>query len=695
MNHSNGRLLIVDDNETNIELLCRRLERQGYTTAAATGGEQALALVKAEAFDVVLLDIMMPDIDGLTVLKTLRQTYSASELPVIMATAKSDSEDIVMALSLGANDYITKPIDFPVVLARLRAQLSRKQAEAALRESEERFALAVRGSNDGLWDWRLTTNDIYFSPRWKAMLGLNQTTGENKTDTWFTLVHPEDRPQLQAAITAHCQGTVLHFSHEHRMLHADGTYRWMHCRGALVRNERGEAYRMAGSLTDITERKIADGLTGLPNRLLFVDRLGQTMQRATRTPDYLFAVLSLELDRFTIINASLGPVAGDRLLIAATQRLRQCLRAGDTVTHLDAGYTIARFKSDGFVILVDNITTASDAIRVTERLQKVLAMPFTLDEHEVHTTVSVGIALSSAAYECPDDYLRDADIAMHRAKVRGLGSYEVFDTSMHAAAVARLQLERELRNSVEEQRFRLYYQPIVSLRTGKIRGFEALVRWQHPTRGLVSPEEFIPLAEETGVIFPLGTWVFQEACRQMHSWQQQCAATPPLFISINLAVKQLEQPDLVVQLNRILQETGLTPQSVKLEITESSLMENTSTTAAMITQLRDLGTQISLDDFGTGYSSMSYLHSFPINTLKIDRAFISRMCTDTQSAAIVRTILALAHHLGMDVVAEGVEFAQQFLDLRTLGCEYAQGYFVSKPLDSQAAEALLAADPQW
>jgi EAL domain-containing protein (putative c-di-GMP-specific phosphodiesterase class I) len=284
---------------------------------------------------------------------------------------------------------------------------------------------------------------------------------------------------------------------------------------------------------------------------------------------------------------------------------------------------------------------------------------------------------------------------MHRAKAHALGSYEVFDTSMHAAAVARIQLERELRCSVEEQRFHLCYQPIVSLRTGKISGFEALVRWQHPTRGLVSPEEFIPLAEETGVIFALGTWAFKEACRQMHSWQQQFATTPPCFISINLAVKQLEQPDLVAQFDRILRETGLSPQSVKLEITESSLMDKTSTTAAVITQVRDLGLHVCLDDFGTGYSCMSYLHSFPIDTLKIDRAFVSRMCTDTQSAAIVRTIMTLAHHLGMDVVAEGIEFPQQFLDLKALGCEYAQGHFVAAPLDSQAVEALLAADPQW
>ena len=695
MSRRSGTLLIVDDHEAHVDLLCRRLQCEGYTTTAATGGTQALALVDTQDFDLVLLDSMMPDIDGLATLKALRRSYAASELPVIMLTTKNRSEEIVRALSLGANDCVAKPIDFPVLMARIRAQMSQRQAEAAARESAERLALAVCGSNDGLWDWHLATNELYCSSRWKSMLGLHQNACDDKPDTWFSLVHPEDRPQLLADVASHCQGTTLHFTNEYRMLHADGTYRWMLCRGAVVRNARGEAYRMAGFLTDITERKSADGLTGLPNRSLFVDRLAQTMKRATRMPHSLFAVLSLELDRFAIINASLGSVRGDQLIIAAAQRLRQCLRSGDTVTHLNAGYTIARCTSDDFVILVDNLSTASDAICVTERVQKALAMPFTLDEHEVSTTACVGIALSATGYECPDDFLRDADIALYRAKVRGPGNYEVFDASMHAAAVTRLQLEQELRSSVEKQELHLCYQPIVLLDTGKIRGFEALVRWQHPTRGLVSPMEFIPLAEETGLIIPLGIWVFQEACRQMRIWQQRFPTHPPLFISINLAAKQLTQSDLVTQFDRILQETGLAPQSVKLELTESSLMEKRSSISAVLTHLQDLGIHVCLDDFGTGYSSMSYLHSFPINTLKIDRTFISRMCTDAPSAAIVQTILTLAHHLSMDVVAEGVESAEQFFDLKALGCEYAQGYFMSKPLDRQAVEVLLAAEPQW
>jgi diguanylate cyclase (GGDEF)-like protein/PAS domain S-box-containing protein len=700
MSCHSGTLLIIndhviDDHDAHVDPLCRRLQGEGYTTTAVTESEQALVLLETQDFDLALVNTLRPGNDGLATLQDLRRTYTVSELPVIMLTSTNASAETVRAFSLGANDCVAASIDFPELVARIQAHISHRQVEAARRKSEERLALAVCGSNDGVWDWHLSTNELYCSPRWKSILGLPETLGDDKPDTWFSLVHPEDRSRLLADVASHCQGTALHFTNEHRMLHADGTYRWVLCRGAIVRNARGEAYRMTGFLTDITERKGADGLTGLPNRLLFVDRLAQTMQHATRTPHALSAVLALEIDRLPIIKASLGSSAGDQLLIAAMQRLRQCLRSGDTVTHFNADYTIARCASDGFVILVDNISTVSDAIRVTKRLQKALAMPFTLDKHEVSTTVSAGIALSATGCEGPDDCLRNADIALYHAKVRGPGSYEVFHTSMHAAAVTRLQLEQELRSCIEKQEFHLCYQPIVLMHTGKIRGFEALVRWQHPTRGLVSPTEFIPLAEETGLIVPLGMWVFREACRQMRIWQQRFSAHPPLFISVNLSAKQLEQADLVTAFDRILQDMELDPRSVKLELTESSLLKKRFSIATVLTHLQDLGMHICLDDFGTGYSSLSYLHSFPIHTLKIDRTFISRMGSDAQSAAIVQTILTLAHHLGMDVVAEGVESAQQFFDLRTLGCEYAQGYFLSKPLDREAASALLAADPQW
>jgi diguanylate cyclase (GGDEF)-like protein/PAS domain S-box-containing protein len=695
MNHDHGSLLVVDDSEANRDLLCRRLAHKGYTTTAATGGRQALERVGAQRFDLVLLDIMMPDLDGLSVLKTLRQTYSASELPIIMVTAKQESADIVEALELGANDYVTKPIDFPVVLARVRTQLSHKRAEAALRESEERYALAMQGASDGLWDWNLATSEIYVSPRWKATLGIAEHEDISKPDAWFSLVHPEDRARLHADIAAHCQGRTPHFENEHRLLYTDGTYRWMLSRGVAVRDAEGRAYRMAGSLTDITERKVTDGLTGLPNRLLFMDRLRQAITHAQRRPNYLFAVLFLDIVRFKIINDSLGPAMGDQLLIAVAQRLEHGLRRGDTVIRLGTSHTVARLASDKFIILLDDLTDVSDATRIAERLQRELAAPFVIDTHEMYLSSRLGIALSTTGYERPEDVLRDAELALHRAKARGTVSYEVFDTGMHARAMARLQVETDLRRAVESQGFCVYYQPIVTLSTGRIGGFEALIRWQHPERGLVSPGEFIPVAEETGLILPVGAWVLQEACRQMRLWQNQFPTDSPLFISVNLSGKQFAQPDLIDQIVGTLQETGLAASSVKLEITESVLMDNPTAITPICEQLRALGVHLSLDDFGTGYSSLSYLHRFPLDTLKIDRSFVSRMDTDSEGHAIVQTIITLAHQLGMDVVAEGIESAQHLLRLRELGCEYGQGYFVSKPLDADMAETLLAAGLQW
>jgi diguanylate cyclase (GGDEF)-like protein/PAS domain S-box-containing protein len=695
MNHDHGSLLVVDDSEANRDLLCRRLAHKGYTTTAATGGRQALERVGAQRFDLVLLDIMMPDLDGLSVLKTLRQTYSASELPIIMVTAKQESADIVEALDLGANDYVTKPIDFPVVLARVRTQLSHKRAEAALRESEERYALAMQGASDGLWDWNLASSEIYVSPRWKATLGIAEHEDISKPDAWFSLVHPEDRARLHADIASHCQGRTPHFENEHRLLHTDGAYRWMLSRGVAVRDAEGRAYRMAGSLTDITERKVTDGLTGLPNRLLFMDRLRQAIAHAQRRQNYLFAVLFFDVVRFKVINDSLGPAMGDQLLIAVAQRLEHGLRRGDTVTRLGTSHTVARLASDKFIILLDDLTDISDATRIAERLQRELAAPFVIETHEMYLSSRLGIALSTTGYERPEDVLRDAELALHRVKARGTVGYEVFDTGMHARAMARLQVETDLRRAVESQGFCVYYQPIVTLSTGRIGGFEALIRWQHPERGLVSPGEFIPVAEETGLILPVGAWVLQEACRQMRLWQNQFPTDSPLFISVNLSGKQFAQPDLIDQIVGTLQETGLAASSVKLEITESVLMDNPTAITPICEQLRALGVHLSLDDFGTGYSSLSYLHRFPLDTLKIDRSFVSRMDTDSEGHAIVQTIITLAHQLGMDVVAEGIESAQHLLRLRDLGCEYGQGYFVSKPLDADMAETLLAAGLQW
>ncbi len=695
MKAEQGCLLIVDDNEKIRDVLSRHLAQKGHKVAIAENGKQALELVGKQQIDLVLLDVQMPDISGIQVLKTLRETYSPTELPIIMVTAVNQSEDIVEALDLGANDYVTKPIDFPVALARIQTQLLRKRMEEALRESEERYALAARGTNDGLWDWDLPTNQVYFSPRWKSMIGYEEHQISNSPDEWFSRVHPEDIDGLKAQIAAHLDGQTAQYENEHRMLHRDGTLRWMLCRGLVVRDAHGKASRMAGSQTDITQGKVADALTGLPNRTLFVDRLARSVERAKRRKGSLFAVLFLDLDRFKVVNDSLGHMIGDQLLIAIARRLESCLRAGDTVARLGSDRLLARLGGDEFTILLDDIRDVSEATRVADRIQKELMFPFNLGGHDVFTTASIGIALSATGYERPEDLLRDADTAMYRAKALGKARCEIFDTVMHARAVARLQLETDLRRAVERQELQNHYQPIVSLQTGTIAGFEALVRWKNPRRGLILPSEFIPVAEETGLILSIGPWVLLEACCQLSRWQMQRPDSPQLTVSVNLSGKQFMQPDLVEQTAQILRKANLDPRSVKLEITESVIMENTESVTAMLMQLRALNIQLGIDDFGTGYSSLSYLHRFPIDTLKIDRSFVSRMGVERENAAIVRTIVSLAHNLGMNVIAEGVETKEQLAQLRALGCEYAQGDFFSKPLDGEAATALISAEPLW
>jgi diguanylate cyclase (GGDEF)-like protein/PAS domain S-box-containing protein len=515
--------------------------------------------------------------------------------------------------------------------------------------------------------------------------------------TYCNIIHPDDLKRVTTELSQ-CNGQQGEggVSLEYRIVTASGKERWLDDRSWATRSEDGQITHYQGIVLDITERKkteqklaydaFYDEVTTLPNRALFLDRLRQRIRSASRYKGSLFAVMLLDLNRFRVINNSLGPRIGAQLLCEAARRLQASLRAGDTV---------ARLGGDRFTILLHEINDVSDTIRVAERIQKNLGLPLNLGGQDITVSASMGIVLSAPDYEQPEDILRDADIALHRAKTSGEARHEVFDRAMHESAISRLQLENDLRRAVEGQEFRVQYQPIVSLRTGRIVGFEALVRWHHPERGIVSPLDFIPLAEETGMIVLIGQYVLCEACCQASQWQAKFSDEQPLSISVNLSSKQFSQPDLVDQIKQVLKKSHLEAKSLTLEITESVVMENAEAAAAALMKLKTLGVQLSVDDFGTGYSSLSYLHSFPINSLKIDRSFIGKMNVDNTSLEIVRTVVALAYNLGMNVTAEGIETAEQLAQLRALQCQYGQGFLFSKPLDSEAAAKLLSSEPQW
>ena len=552
-------LLVVDDDPMNRDVLSRRLARNGYAVLTAENGHEALGKLTDNRIDAILLDVMMPGMSGIETLRRVRQTRSLSELPVIMVTANDRSEDVVEALSAGANDYVTKPIDFPVALARIRTQVTARRA---------------------------------------------------------------------------------------------------------------------------------DPLTGLPNRVQFMDQIDRLLTRERTGSHRSFAVFFIDVDRFKLVNDSMGHMAGDELLIGIAHRLASSLRATDCVSRYDGEHTIARLGGDEFTILLDGVRDAVDAQVVAERLIAAIEQPFLVHGREVFSSISLGVVMSDARYQRSEDMVRDADTAMYRAKADTRVRFRVFDTSMRAMVEQRLELEADLRHALDRREFRLFYQPIVSLADRRLCGFEALLRWQHPRRGLIAPDEFIPVAEDTGLIVPIGDWTLHEACRQMREWDVDVPGHHDLVMNVNLSARQCLEPGIVDDVRRALELTGLPASRLKLEITEGVVLENSDTVVERLNALRALGVQLGLDDFGMGYSALSYLKRFPFQTLKIDRSFVTGM-EDNGNCEIIRAIVSLAGSLAMNVTAEGVETAEQLATLRNLACEYGQGYFFYKPLRAEDARAVL------
>jgi diguanylate cyclase (GGDEF)-like protein/PAS domain S-box-containing protein len=678
------QVLLVEDDEDDYFLfqeLLDEIEGTQFELTWVSNFDTALFEVQKNRHDVCLCDYQLGAHNGIDLLKA--GMVLGYTIPIIMLTGQDCREIDLEAMEAGAADYLIKGAISPGLLDRsIRYAVNHARTLAALKEREEQYALVAQAANDGLWDWNVQTQDVYFSTRWKSMIGYDEQELTASMDEWFNRIHLEDRDRFEAELQAHLQGQTPALEIQYRIQHKDGLYRWVNSRGLAVRDREGQVVRIAGSQTDLTHHvALYDQLTGLPSRVLFLEQLKRALSRVKREPNYRFAVLFLDCDRFKVVNDSLGHFIGDRLLIGVAQRLQQLLRPGDV---------IARLGGDEFAILLENMPSLHEVEKVASRLNQDLEKPFVLEGNTVYTSASIGIALNSETTLNPEDLLRDADNAMYRAKALGKSQYAVFASEMRDRVQSRLQIETDLRAALERHEFFLHYQPIVSLETGMLKGLEALIRWQHPQKGFISPAEFIPIAEETGLIVPIGDWVLLEACQQLQKWQQTFPGIEFLSVSVNLSRKQLSRANLASYIQDVLVQNQLSPHHLKLEITETMIMDDEAAAKTILMQLKALGLQIQIDDFGTGYSSLSFLQNFPLNTLKIDRSFVWALDNDTERHEIVQSIVMLAHNLGMTAIAEGVETPEQLQRLRDFNCDLAQGYLLAKPLPIEGVEALLA-----
>ncbi|MGP8247867.1 MAG: putative bifunctional diguanylate cyclase/phosphodiesterase [Bryobacteraceae bacterium] len=672
-----GKLLLVDNDENNRDWLTRHLTRRGFEVAPAASGAEALALAAAQPFDAVLLDLHVPDIGGLDVLKRLRERHSAAELPILMVTSEHDREATVKALCMGANDYITTPLDLPVVEARLETCLA--LAHSGLRRAGEIYRRATCSADDGLWDWDFDRREILYSARWKAMLGFAENEISARTEEWFSRVHPEDEGRLWEQIRSLLENGWNSFQCEYRILHKDGRYRWMETRGGLARDERGKPVRLTGSQTNITVRRTIDFDTSLPNLNWVEEEL-----RVARTQAAPAALLVLELDGFERVVYNLADGRAGRLLKSVAQRLNDLLGSMPEATMT----ALARADKHQFAVLLRDPECLATAQRFAARLLKALLQPFLLEQRIVYVTASIGIAVFSPDGQ-DQDLVSEARAALRHARGQGLTRSDVFDKRMVDQEMEELRLETDLRAAIERHEFVVHYQPIVDLETGRIQCLEALVRWRRPGFGLVMPGDFIPLAERTGLVAPMGEWVLSHACRDVAELRRDY---PSLAVSVNVSGRQFSSSRLLAVVCDALERAGLAPGALRLEVTETVVMSDPNCSFQMLEAFRQLGIGLKLDDFGSGYSSLSYLERFPFQTIKIDRSFVARLGASVESAAIVQSILQLAQSLGRDVVAEGIETPEQADLLRQLGCGYGQGFWYSKAVELPRVYDLLAAD---
>jgi diguanylate cyclase (GGDEF)-like protein/PAS domain S-box-containing protein len=671
-------VLLVEDNDGDarlVEIMLQDTLGPDVKLSRARTLSEALNVVSAHPPDCVLLDLGLPDAQGLEGVRLIKSVVPM--VAVVVLTGEADGAIGTEAVEAGAQDYLVKGNTRDETLSRsIRYAIVRKHAEDALVRSQQTLAEAQRIARVGSWELDFSSNSMVWSVEMCRLYGYPPEPAPTTAD-FLRRFHPDDKEALQALLRS-AIGARSSFDIDHRIVLPDGSIRWMHSQGRVESAGASAPTRMCGTAQDITEQKAADdaltyqalhdALTGLPNRTVFLDRLKQALVKLGRSASSV-GVLFIDIDRFKVINDSMGHPAGDQLLIAMSHRLEGAIRPGDT---------LARFGGDEFAILCEDLWGEGDALEIADRIGQAMAQPLSCGDGELVVTVSTGIALASSPLVSAVNLLRDADAAMYRAKENGRARSAVFAESMHAKAVGRLDTEVALRRAISSGELETHYQPIVDLPSGTLVGMEALVRWRHPTRGLIGPDQFIGIAEETGLIVPLGEWVLRDAVRQTCLWRLRTGCSN-LKIAVNLSAAQIGHPNLVAIVAAVLDETGLPPQSLQLEITESVLMHDAPAAVKILRALKSLGAGLSIDDFGTGYSSLSYLKRFPIDTLKIDRSFVDGLGDDPEASAIVRAILSLAEALNLTAIAEGVETDLQLHHLIDLHCSFGQGYHIARP----------------
>ena len=687
-------VLVVDDDPAQRLLLDATLSQAGMRVNQAKNGAEAIDSFKQSNPDIILMDIKMPVMDGLQACQQIRQLTNGKDVPIVLITGLDDHASIQQAFDADATDFITKPVNWPILTHRVRYLLKARENFYALRESQTRLSDAQRIASLGNWDWDVVNQKMEWSDQVFKVFGLDKKTFEVTKETFFNLVHPDDKQSVIQAIEKSLT-QLKPYNVDHRIILPDGSERTIHEQAEVVLSSQGQAVRLQGTVQDITQRKKAehqiqrlayyDTLTGLPNRAHFKEHAKRALGKA-KTEGHKVALIFIDLDAFKRVNDTLGHDTGDELLKGIAKNLRNHLRVTDSVSKTDLvnATCLSRLGGDEFTLLLDGFNSANEVAGVARRLLDQLGQPVYINDQEFFISGSMGIANYPEDGEDVDTLLKHADIAMYQAKKRGQNDFQFYSRQLNNHTRERLGLESKLRKALERDELVLHYQPQVSAISGEVMGLEALIRWQDPEKGLVPPGQFIPVAEESGLIKPIGEWVLQTACKQARIWQQK--GLKPIRMSVNLSSHQFHQKNFIQQVRNILDSSGLAAQYLELEMTESVIMQQLDKTITDLNRLKEIGITLSIDDFGTGYSSMSYLKRFPLDTLKIDRSFVTDIPGDVSGAAITRAIITLAKSLGLTTIAEGVEKQDQLSFLRENGCDFIQGYYFSRPLPVKEVE---------